>query len=649
MIDIKSQIINPALELEDIRVVASAEGWGLADIRSLGFFVKRNFRYRRTITVTEQSGSNLTDYQVPAELDSGNFDFTHTQTNGEDVRFVDTNGNFLNYWIEDWDAVSESAKVWMKAASIPANSSVEIRMYYGNPEIASVSDGHAVFDQFDDFSYTTRWAQEYENNPVVTAPVGYRGARYPCVVYDSDDGKYKMWYTVHDASTGYTMTIWYAESEDGLNWSNHQKVFEGTGVSGDFDEVSVLCGTVIKDGNIYRMWYIGRPVAGCGGSENYGIGYAESSDGINWERSPNNPLLLAADFGCTFISSGAVIKDDKYRMVIQTDKRGHLELYKGVSDYPDTGWSFETDPFIVNPVDINNEVNEAKLLKLSDTYYVIHPYDSTGSCGFTLTYAKSTDWINWDTYVETLLDYGGSADTIRHFPGILVPNFHGGNYVLDEETANLYIYWSYVTTSECDDGGDFKISVAFFDNFPRGLKYWEKIGGAANVTVENGWLKIYGSTANANIRHVKNPAPQDNITVEFKWYYPDAATDYKDITFLFRYGEANDHRARYNVAGYGKTDCWMFENGLTGDEVSCPTDQNVIYELKFHRWNGEVKCYINGCQASATYNPSETAGNINLVPTDQNNYGHYITNYKLRKYVEPEPSVNLGKEESRNK
>ena len=40
----------------------------------------------------------------------------------------------------------------MKVPSIPANSSVEIWMYYGNPELASASDADAVFEFFDDFN-----------------------------------------------------------------------------------------------------------------------------------------------------------------------------------------------------------------------------------------------------------------------------------------------------------------------------------------------------------------------------------------------------------------------------------------------------------------------------------------------------------------
>jgi len=155
MIDLKSQIIKPTLNLEDIKVVASAEGWKLTDLHSLHFFLNRNFKYRRAIKITEQSGSDLTDYQVLIELNSTNFDFSHAQTNGEDIRFTDTDSNLSSYWIEEWDALNETAKIWVEVPSIPANGTVEIYCYYGNSEITSVSDGDAVFELFDDFEGTS--------------------------------------------------------------------------------------------------------------------------------------------------------------------------------------------------------------------------------------------------------------------------------------------------------------------------------------------------------------------------------------------------------------------------------------------------------------------------------------------------------------
>ena len=100
------------------------------------------FKHRRKITITEQSGNDLTDYQVLIELNSSNFDFSHSD--GNDIRFY--NGEvFLPYWIEKWDSVNQEAKIWVKVPSIPANGTVSFYMYYGNPVLLSASSPELTF------------------------------------------------------------------------------------------------------------------------------------------------------------------------------------------------------------------------------------------------------------------------------------------------------------------------------------------------------------------------------------------------------------------------------------------------------------------------------------------------------------------------
>ncbi len=125
--------------------------------------------YRIPITITEQSGSTLTDYQVLIQLSSTNFNFAHAKSDGSDIRFTSSDGKTsLDYWIEEWTATS--AKIWVEIPSIPANGQIEIYMYYGNPSATSESDGNAVFDFFDDFEGsvldTTKWVVE-EQNPTI--------------------------------------------------------------------------------------------------------------------------------------------------------------------------------------------------------------------------------------------------------------------------------------------------------------------------------------------------------------------------------------------------------------------------------------------------------------------------------------------------
>ena len=109
-----------------------------------------DWQYQREITIQENSGETLHDYQVLVELDGSDFP-GEAQPDGDDVRFTDADGAELSYWIEEFDAGSERAKIWVKVPEIPANVEAKITMLYGNLGAESESDGEAVFEFFDDF------------------------------------------------------------------------------------------------------------------------------------------------------------------------------------------------------------------------------------------------------------------------------------------------------------------------------------------------------------------------------------------------------------------------------------------------------------------------------------------------------------------
>jgi len=110
------------------------------------------YMYRRRVRITELSGNTLTDYQIKIEIGAGDPIFAHARSAGEDIRFCYyPEENMIPHWIEKYDPDAEEAIIWVKVPEIPANSEVEIYMYYGNPEVASASDGEATFEFFDDF------------------------------------------------------------------------------------------------------------------------------------------------------------------------------------------------------------------------------------------------------------------------------------------------------------------------------------------------------------------------------------------------------------------------------------------------------------------------------------------------------------------
>ena len=155
------------LDLAKVRADVSIRGMDIGLFK--GVWPLDGWDYRRPVTITEQSGNDLTDYQVLVELNNTNFNFAHAQTNGEDIRFTDKEGDLRDYWIEEWDAVNETAKIWVKVPSIPANGTTELYMYYGNPSASSASDGDATFEFFDDFEdYTEKW-QEGGDSPTVSS------------------------------------------------------------------------------------------------------------------------------------------------------------------------------------------------------------------------------------------------------------------------------------------------------------------------------------------------------------------------------------------------------------------------------------------------------------------------------------------------
>jgi uncharacterized repeat protein (TIGR01451 family) len=110
-----------------------------------------DWQYRLPVTINN-TGGPLTDYQVKLIIDHDN----DMQPNYEDLRFIDSDGNELSYWIEDDTA--DPATVWVKVPSIPASSTTTICMYYGNPSASSASNGVNTFEFFDDFDSYSGWS-----------------------------------------------------------------------------------------------------------------------------------------------------------------------------------------------------------------------------------------------------------------------------------------------------------------------------------------------------------------------------------------------------------------------------------------------------------------------------------------------------------
>lgn len=97
------------------------------------------------IYIHEESGTNLSDYQIMVELNESNFNYWPEKP----LIKVSQSGTLCDYWVESWDHTNKHAKIWIKVPSIPANSTV--RLLVGR-NFTSTSNGDATFEFFDDFT-----------------------------------------------------------------------------------------------------------------------------------------------------------------------------------------------------------------------------------------------------------------------------------------------------------------------------------------------------------------------------------------------------------------------------------------------------------------------------------------------------------------
>jgi PKD repeat protein len=99
--------------------------------------------YYRDITVTNSPA--IANYQMKVEVPYS----AHMKTDFGDIRFTGSDGTTTyDYWIEK-KTDGTSAVFWV---NVPAASTTNFRMYYGNASLTTTSNGTRTFDFFDDFS-----------------------------------------------------------------------------------------------------------------------------------------------------------------------------------------------------------------------------------------------------------------------------------------------------------------------------------------------------------------------------------------------------------------------------------------------------------------------------------------------------------------
>ena len=179
---------------------------------------------------------------------------------------------------------------------------------------------------------------------------------------------------------------------------------------------------VFEDGT-YKMWYMGLVNNAVG----Y-IGYAESSDGINWTHPYSDPVLYPGNYGewdATRVAPGAIIKEDGiYKMYYSgfNDQYSHWDIGLATSSDGVNWTKYPGNPIIVGTTGWEFQVVATSILKVDGTYYLY--YYGKNSPEYKIGLATSADGINWTKYPGNPIMVPTSSweNTGVYYPSVIEDN-----------------------------------------------------------------------------------------------------------------------------------------------------------------------------------------------------------------------------------
>ncbi len=170
-----------------------------------------------------------------------------------------------------------------------------LKGYYVGIDVGAKTRYNASIGLASSYDGGKSFVRDYEG-PIITQdkynPYFVAG---PFVMYDNSI--YKIWFAschgweYKNNSWFHYYNIEYAESIDGVNWNRNNNIAINFK---DENEYAIGRPFVIKENGIYKMWFCSR---GSKDNPTYRIGYAESQDGKNWDRYDNQRGLEPSESG----------------------------------------------------------------------------------------------------------------------------------------------------------------------------------------------------------------------------------------------------------------------------------------------------------------------------------------------------------------
>jgi len=247
---------------------------------------------------------------------------------------------------------------------------------------------------------------KYPENPIFTGQPGtwYAYLSMNCVLYNADSSRYEMWFTA-GAQASFPYNIGYAWSDDGISWNVHTSNPVLTSTPGSWDAYMVFDPLVIRDNGQYKMWYAGIETTALLTK----IGFATSTNGINWTKHPY-PVLLAgtASWESAAVSHPFVIPYSYgYKMWYSGSSAGASQTAFGYATSSDgIDWQKDT---LNNPILLSGAISQwdrvvygPEILYIDNLYYMFYTGQNNLYQSDKVGLATSSDGIhNWNKHVSS--------------------------------------------------------------------------------------------------------------------------------------------------------------------------------------------------------------------------------------------------------
>jgi hypothetical protein len=388
-----------------------------------------DWQYRRPITLTTSGTEPLTNYQVYVSLGAGNFGFEKARSQGQDIRFTDSDGTtVLKHWIESYASVAQRAVMFVSVPALTPAVAKTIYLYYGNPAASSTSNGNATYAMFDGF-------ERLRNAPAPLVTPTYDGSgqtTHPGIAYFPNGWngfEYWMVITPYPNSNDRIENPSILVSHDGLSWSVPPGLTNPLVTAPPCDHNSDA--DIIYNDDTDELWvyYLdARRARRCAGHENqpyYNHSYLKvmkSGDGVHWTAPQIVTDYPLATSTLNPLSPSVVKRGSTFRLwLVNVGDSGVW-----VSQSSD-GMNFGTPTraAVADPV----WHSDIEYIPAKNEYWMVLSYPQTAG---SLRFARSTDGLNWTTFVNPLLSPTTGWDT----------NLYRSTFLYDAPTNTFRLWYS---------------------------------------------------------------------------------------------------------------------------------------------------------------------------------------------------------------